>query len=78
MYHQVELQKTGDGNADLLTYWLWVSRELRTGDTVQVQEENNEFFVVRRTFMSLKELDTLPKRCRLGHIQPRGDEHEAN
>lgn len=77
MYHQVEVRRVG-GDHETKVYWLWVHHELRTGEGVIILEESDiQYWTIERTFMSLQELATLPQRVRLGHIEPRGDEHES-
>jgi acyl-ACP thioesterase len=73
MYHQVEVQKAGDTKSELKTYWLWVNRELRAGEGVIILEEgSDQYWIVERTFISLKNLEDLPKQVRFGSIEPRG------
>lgn len=76
MYHQVEVQKAGDTKSELKVYWLWVHEPLRQGEGVIILEEGeDQYWIIRRSFMSLENLEDLPKRVRLGHIEPRGN-HE--
>ncbi len=77
MYHQVEVQKAGDTKSEPRVYWLWVHEPLKLGEGVIILEEGpDQYWIVKRSFMHLEELASLPMRSRLGHIEPRGD-HEG-